>query len=606
MATTSPADPAAAAGARADTSRGTEQGPTGERDVRQRLRLALEAAALGVWDWDLASERLSWDRRCAAMFGLPEADDVVSTATVDRAVHPDDRARVLAARRGAETGAPVDVEVRTVAPDGAERLVLVRGQVLPDAAGAPTRLVGVTLDVTDYRRESAQHAQDVARMAGLVAAAQQLGDAASEADVLDVVTQHGTDLLGVAGTALCLLDGAGGDRAVRTLTTSFVPEPALPMLSALPADYPMPMVRTALTGRACFLADRAEAEALVPGAGQLYALSGVQASAAVPLQARGATVGALTVAFAQARAWRPADRELLVAFAALTAQALERIAARAERAAAAEEVARMSQTLQRSLLTEPPEPDHVQVVVRYRPASAIAQVGGDWYDAFLQRDGATVLVIGDVVGHDSVAAAAMGQLRSMLRAIAVHTGDGPAEVLAGTDHLLRALVVETTATAVVLRLEQSAEQREAGTTTLRWSNAGHPPPMVVTPEGDVTVLSAQDPDLLLGVDPGTDRSERTTTVGRDATVVLYTDGLVERRGQSLQVGLELLRAALADLARESLDLDALADALLERLLDGHAEDDVALVAVRLHRQDRPRPPEAGPQQVPPTVAPSPA
>ena len=606
MGTTSPSRPGRAASARADAPRDLDErsGPGG-RDVRQRLRLALEAAALGVWDWDLDAEMLSWDRRCAAMFGLAGAGDVVPTATVHRAVHPDDRERVIAARRGAETGAGVDLEVRTLSPDGAERLVLVRGQVLPDAAGRPARLVGVTLDVTDQRRESAQHAQDAARMAGLVAAAQQLGEAATEADVLDVVTRHGTDLLGVAGTALCLLDGAGAERTVRALTTSFVPEPALPVLSALPVDYPVPMVRTALTGQACFLADRAEAEALVPGAGQLYALSGVQASAAVPLHARSTTVGALTVALAAPRAWRPADRELLVAFAALTAQALERIAARAEQAAAAEEVARVSQTLQRSLLTEPPEPDHVQVVVRYRPASAVAQVGGDWYDAFLQREGATVLVIGDVVGHDSVAAAAMGRLRSMLRAIAVHTGDGPAEVLAGTDHLLRALAVETTATAVVLRLEQDAAQREAGTTTLRWSNAGHPPPMVVTPAGEVTVLAAEDPDLLLGVDPDTDRAERTTTVGRDATVVLYTDGLVERRGQSLQVGLELLRAALADLTRRSLDLDALADALLERLLDGHAEDDVALVAVRLHRQDRPRPVEAGPQEVPSTVPPAP-
>ena len=578
----------------------------GGREVRQRLDLALEAAALGVWDWDLDAEMLSWDVRCRTMFGLPDAGDVVSTATVHRAVHPEDRERVVAARRGAEAGAGVDVEVRTVAPDGGQRSVLVRGQVMPDAAGRPSRLVGVTLDTTEHRRESAQHAEDAARMAGLVATAQQLGEASSEADVLDVVTRHGTDLLGVAGTALCLLDGVGGGRTVRTLTTSFVPDPALPVLSALPVDYPMPVVRTAVTGRACFLPDRAAAEELVPGAGGLYALSGVQASAAVPLHARGTTVGALTVAFVEARPWRQADRELLVAFAALTSQALERITARADQAAAAAEVAGMSQVLQRSLLTEPPEPDHAQIVVRYRPASAVAQVGGDWYDAFLQPDGATVLVIGDVVGHDSVAAAAMGQLRSMMRAIAVHTGDGPARVVAGTDRLLRALVVETTATAVVVRLEQGAAQRAAGTTTLRWSNAGHPPPMVLAPGGDVTVLSADEPDLLLGVDPATDRGESTTVVERGATVVLYTDGLVERREQPLQDGIDLLRTVLADLARARLGLDDLADALLERMIDGHPEDDVALVAVRLHRQDRPRPAEAGPQRIPPTVVPEPA
>lgn len=606
MVATSPGDPAAAAvpPARARTGAGHHRQP-GEGDVRQRLRLALEATGLGVWDWDVATERMSWDRRCRAMFGLPGSGDVVSTATVHHAVHPGDRERVIASRRGAESGAAVDVEVRTVWADGTERLVLVRGQVVPDAAGRPTRIVGVTLDVTDHRRESAQHAQDAARMAGLVAAAEQLGDAGSETEVLAVVTHHSAALLGASGTALCLLDGTG-ERTVRLLTTTPVPPEALPLLSRLPRDLPAPVVRTAVTGRACFAVDRADAEAQVPGAGPLYALSGAQASATVPLHARGTTVGALTVAFSVPHDWRPADRELLVAFAALTAQALERITARAEQAAAAAEAAGMSQALQRSLLTDPPEPDHAQIVVRYRPASAVAQVGGDWYDAFLQRDGATVLVIGDVVGHDRVAAAAMGQLRSMLRAIAVHTGDGPARVVDGTDRLLRALVVETTATAVVMRLEQDADQRAAGTTTLRWSNAGHPPPMVLTPEGDVTVLSAEEPDLLLGVDPETERGEHTTVVERGATVVLYTDGLVERREQPLQDGIDLLSATLADLSAARLDLDGLADALLERMVDGHAEDDVALVAVRLHPQDRPRPPEAGPQRIPPTVAPEPA
>ena len=91
----------------------------------------------------------------------------------------------------------------------------------------------------------------------------------------------------------------------------------------------------------------------------------------------------------------------------------------------------LAEGLQRSLMTAPPEPDHLQVVVRYEPAAETAQVGGDWYDAFLQQDGATVMVIGDVVGHDTAAAAAMGQVRGLLRGIAVHSGGGPAAVLAG-------------------------------------------------------------------------------------------------------------------------------------------------------------------------------
>ena len=98
--------------------------------------------------------------------------------------------------------------------------------------------------------------------------------------------------------------------------------------------------------------------------------------------------------------------------------------------------------------------------MRYEPAAEAAQVGGDWYDAFLQPDGATVLVIGDVIGHDTVAAAAMGQVRTLLRGIAATTGDGPADVLRRVDQVMQTLQVDTTATAVVARLEQTPEERE--------------------------------------------------------------------------------------------------------------------------------------------------
>jgi PAS domain S-box-containing protein len=260
---------------------------------------------------------------------------------------------------------------------------------------------------------------------------------------------------------------------------------------------------------------------------------------------------------------------------------------------------RMSEALQRSLLTDPPEPDHLQIVVRYVAAAEVASVGGDWFDAFIQPDGATVVVIGDVMGHDVVAAAAMGQMRSLLRGIAWYSGEGPSAVLSGVDAAMAGLQVDTTATAVIARLEQNDDERARGVTRVRWSNAGHPPPMVLNPDGSVVVLGGLEADLLLGLDPQTDRAESAITVDRGATLLLYTDGLVERRGQSLTIGLERLRRTLADLAEE--DLDGLCDGLLQRLVPSGSEDDVALVAVRLHRQDRPRPPEAGPNRLPPTI-----
>jgi GAF domain-containing protein len=261
------------------------------------------------------------------------------------------------------------------------------------------------------------------------------------------------------------------------------------------------------------------------------------AVAILPMQARGRTVGLLTI-FNGPHARPFDDTELATArdVAARAALAQDNARLYAQQRELAEE-------LQRSLLTPPPEPDHVEVVVRYAAAARAAQVGGDWYDAFLQPDGATMLVIGDVVGHDTAAAAAMGQVRGLLRGIAFTTEQGPAAVLTRLDAALEGLRVGTQATAVVARLEQSPEERRDGVTQLVWSNAGHPPPVALTVGGEVQLLGEdEEADLLLGFDPSSERTERRTTLARGSTVLLYTDGLVERRGQHLEEGLDRLRA----------------------------------------------------------------
>jgi serine phosphatase RsbU (regulator of sigma subunit) len=264
----------------------------------------------------------------------------------------------------------------------------------------------------------------------------------------------------------------------------------------------------------------------------------------------------------------------------------------------------LAEGLQRSLLTEPPQPDHGEIAVRYLPAAEAARVGGDWYDAFLQPGGSTMLVIGDVVGHDTEAAAAMGQLRGLLRGIATYSDAGPAEVLRGLDASMTTLQTRTLATAAVARFEQTPDELERGITRMRWANAGHLPPLVVNPDGSVAELASWKGDLLLGVDHETRRRESVVTLDRGATVLLYTDGLVERRDADLDAGLVRLRDTLIELA--DLPLEELLDEVLERLVQGRPEDDVALVAVRLHRQDLPRPAEAGPNDVPPNVPDDPA
>ncbi|MBF0686386.1 MAG: SpoIIE family protein phosphatase [Cellulomonas sp.] len=307
----------------------------------------------------------------------------------------------------------------------------------------------------------------------------------------------------------------------------------------------------------------------------------------LPLRGRGHTRGVVTLA-------RGADREGftdadVTALRDVTAQmglALDNAHLHTARRNIAEE-------LQRSLLTELPEPDHLQLVARYVPASTGTQIGGDWYDAFLLRDGCTCLVIGDVTGHDLQAAVKMAQIRNVLRGGAHAVVQPPAAILSAFDWAAQDLAIGGFSTAVLARLEQPPELAAQGVRVLRWSNAGHLPPLLVQPDGRAELLRRPS-DLLLGLRKHTERHDHTVVVEPGATVLLYTDGLVERRGERLQVSLERLRACCERLAH--LPLEEFCDAVVDELGPSH-DDDVAMLAVRAFPQDEPRPPEAGPEHL---------
>jgi PAS domain S-box-containing protein len=341
-----------------------------------------------------------------------------------------------------------------------------------------------------------------------------------------------------------------------------------------------PVLRALTSGQVMVVADveAAVGATLPPGeVREAFDRLAPQSAVALPLAARGRTLGALSV-------YRSADRPVPDEEDAATAQEVAgRMALALDNARLYQQQRRLAEGLQRSLLTAPPQPDHTEIVVRYHPAMAAAEVGGDWYDAFLQPTGATMLVIGDVVGHDTEAAAAMGQLRGMLRGLAYRAGVGPAQVLGDLDAAVQGLDMDTMATAAIVRIEQTAEERSAGVNRLCWSNAGHPPPLVVHPGGRIEELAGERAELMLGVDPSTRRTETETTVARGTTVLLYTDGLVEGRDLSLDEGTARLAAALRELV--DLPLPELCDALLTRLRPEGLQDDVALVALRLHPQD---------------------
>jgi serine phosphatase RsbU (regulator of sigma subunit) len=173
----------------------------------------------------------------------------------------------------------------------------------------------------------------------------------------------------------------------------------------------------------------------------------------------------------------------------------------------------------------------------------------------------------------------MGQLRSLLRGIASYSDAGPGEVLRGLDAAMAQLQLDTYATAAVARFEQTGDEAARGVTRMRWSNAGHMPPLVIHPDGTLAAPADWKGALLLGVDPTAPRAEQVVTLTAGTTVLLYTDGLVERRDSDLDEGVHRLRAEVAHLAGRP--LAELCDELLERLVQGKPEDDVALVAIRL-------------------------
>ncbi|MCZ2822942.1 MULTISPECIES: SpoIIE family protein phosphatase [unclassified Modestobacter] len=420
-------------------------------------------------------------------------------------------------------------------------------------------------------RAARQAEADAARrLAALSGVALALGRAETLDDLARVVNERGLVALGAHGGAIGVCDGEHNLRLV--LTDGIAPVGVGPD-TVLSLDAPYPSCVAARTGERVLLPDRAATDQFSPQLARLAAETGVQAWAAVPLESGSRRIGSLSVGWTRPAALDQGDIELLLALAGQSAQALERIRARADERAQHAVVEGMAEALQRSLLTEPPETEHLQVAVRYLPAASLAQVGGDWYDAFLLGDGRLALVIGDVTGHDRHAAAAMAQVRNVLRGVAHSRRDSPGAVLGALDRALEDLQVATLATGVLATVEETG----TGGRLLRWSNAGHPPPLLIDPDGTVTVLE-RAPDLLLGVDPSSPRSDHARLLVPGSTVVLYTDGLVERRGAVLDDGIDWLVDELARWAH--LPLEELCDRLLGAL-EGAVEDDVAVLAVRV-------------------------
>ncbi|WP_234330886.1 PP2C family protein-serine/threonine phosphatase [Streptomyces sp. NRRL F-4474] len=226
---------------------------------------------------------------------------------------------------------------------------------------------------------------------------------------------------------------------------------------------------------------------------------------------------------------------------------------------------------QRLLLPTLPDLSPFTGAATYRPATTPGHLGGDWYDAIWLPDNACAAVIGDVVGHDLYAAAAMAQTRSMLRVLLFDHLTPPSAILHRLDRALNAITDLPVTTACLARIETA----QAGW-TLRWSTAGHLPPLLITADGTARYLHAE-PGLPLAVSTEQHRPDHSHPLPPGATVLFYTDGLIEHPAHSIDDGL----ARLAELAGAHIGLplqefvDTLAD---HHPSDGH--DDMAILALR--------------------------
>ncbi|GAA0247451.1 PP2C family protein-serine/threonine phosphatase [Cryptosporangium japonicum] len=398
----------------------------------------------------------------------------------------------------------------------------------------------------------------------LLSASEALQGAMTVDDVVRAVADLVSGDLAPAHVGIMLLDRVAG--RLDLVTTAPLPPGPAERWARVPADSDQSAARAVRERRPLFFASRDEFRAAFPDQiGDLDSI-GWHALVCAPLMGGDGPLGTLRFAWTHPQRLDEDERAVILTLAGYVTQALERANRLHDRITVAE-------TLQRAMLPVLPEAAPFQLAAHYQPAHRVDQVGGDWYDAVCLPDGRLALVIGDVTGHDIGAAANMGQLRNMLRAYLLDTDISPADALRRLDAANDALGDRTMATAFVATVETDAEQGRV----LRWSPAGHPPPILRGPDGSTRVLHPTG--LMLGVRPNARRVTHTEPLPAGSTLLLYTDGLVEIPGTGLDEGIEHLSEFVA--AQGHLPLDRLLEALLTDHRGYAHHDDVAMLAFRV-------------------------
>ncbi len=539
----------------------------------QELETAQRLARLGTWRVDLAQQSTTLSGQLQRIFGLPgEVTGEADLSALWAMIHADDLDAVSDAHdRAMQSRGSAVVEHRVVRGDGT--IVYVRTYTEAVVAGDEVvGLWGTTQDIGDIiasrlalQAETGRRvtAEAVAELAEALARTESPQDIANAVHLTaSTVWELGAVVVGVVEDSdLLHLYYAG----------SSVPVEIKARYMRTPLSVDTHMTRVVNEGRRLLLSDQTAQRQAFPRLGADLTATEAESGAVLPLvRASGEVFGALAFAWPHPREF---DRSLTTL--------LDHIAELASRAAERQELRELersvTQTLQEGLLAIDVRSTRALVRARYRAADASMHIGGDWYDAVVLEDDRVVVAVGDVVGHGLSAATTMGQLRAALAVTAMQARD-PAEVVRTLDQYARRVPGGRCTTAAIAIVDPAEE-------TMSYVSAGHPPPLLVDPDGSTRFLEGGR-SWPLGIDVASSISDRPHAAVHElpsgSLLLLYTDGLIERRHESIEEGLARLQAVVE--ANWNLPLRRLKEAIFAELVTARPEamsDDVALVALRM-------------------------
>ncbi|MFF8955024.1 SpoIIE family protein phosphatase [Streptomyces sp. NPDC014894] len=529
---------------------------------------SLALTRMGSFDWDLASGLCHLDETALRVLGLGPDDY-------------DGRRESLTARMPPAEAARLDAKVASVLKDGSEdygvyfrfrhgdgglRWTHTQGHVQRDDTGRPLRIIGIVREATEELADSAARTEaDAARrrQTGVVeSTTAALAHARTVQDVIDVLRDvHGLEHFGAASLVMGLLEAGGRIH----LVAEGPQEAYIPGTRYTHVDDAYPMSEVVRTLAPLFIESREDFAASYPILWPHLDTLDIKAAAYLPLIAQARPIGALGLLYSDRTGFSAEERDVLVALGSSIAQSVQR-------AVLYDQEHDLAEGLQQAMLPRRiPEVPGAQIAVRYRSARMGRDIGGDWYDIIPLPGGRVGAVIGDVQGHDTDAAAVMGQLRIVLRAYAAE-GHTPATVMARASVFLHELDTDRFATCMYAEADLS-------TGVVQVVRAGHVDPLLRDTDGSCRRIPVEG-GLPLGLSAEFGRLEypvSTVELDPGQTLLLYTDGLVEQPGFDLDHGMQQLTSLVRGGPR---DLQRLADRLCEVVDERGGDDDVAILLLR--------------------------